>query len=485
MEHTARAALEAAKQAGATYADVRLNTEKLEDLRVRNARVDFLKSKSSTGIGIRVLIKGAWGFASTRDLTPDSVTRTSRKAVEMAQSVPVALNPNFPLEEVEARKAEWTTPFKTDPFTVPVEQKIEMLVGCTEEMGKGERIVSAEGNMTFWRDEKFYLDSAGSELRQTVYHSGGGISCYARKEGELQVRSYPNSFRGQYLGGGYEIVEKLDLPGNAARIAEEADQLLDAPQCPSGEMDIILMGNQLGLQIHESIGHAVELDRVLGFEIDFAGHSFVKVSDIDKLKYGNEIVNVECDATWETSPGSLGSFGFDDEGVKAQRSPIISGGLFKGFLSSRDTAAMINTKSNGTCRATSWKDFPIVRMTSVNLLPGESSLEEMIAGIKHGVLMDTNRSWSIDDKRWNFQFGTEAGWMIKDGKLTHMVKNPTYADNTLHFWNNCDAIGDKSQWNIWGTPNCGKGRPMQTMRVGHGTSPARFRSVKVGIGYEG
>ncbi|MGD0923447.1 MAG: TldD/PmbA family protein, partial [Terriglobia bacterium] len=247
--------------------------------------------------------------------------------------------------------------------------------------------------------------------------------------------------------------------------------------------DIILGSAQLGLQIHESIGHPIELDRVLGAEANFAGMSFLTLEKLGQLKYASEIVNVVADATPAHGPG-LGTFAFDDEGVPAQCTPIIKDGLFVGYLTSRETAAAVGqAHSSGAMRAESWNRIPLIRMTNVSLLAGQGTLAELIASTDDGIYMETNRSWSIDDRRYNFQFGTEIGWEIKGGKIARMLKNPTYAGITTEFWNSCDAICGPESWVLWGTPNCGKGQPMQIMGTGHGASPARFRKVQVGVAY--
>jgi TldD protein len=305
----------------------------------------------------------------------------------------------------------------------------------------------------------------------------------AYKDGEIQKRSYPNSFGGQYQLKGYELIDEWDLVANAARIAEEAVALHSADQCPEGEFDLILDSSQLGLQIHESVGHPIELDRVLGSEANYAGMSFLTIDQLRRLRYGSEIVNVVCDARPEHGPG-LGTFAFDDEGVPAQSTDIIRDGLFTGYMTSRETAAAVGeSRSNGTMRADGWSRMPLIRMTNVSLRPGRQSLEEVFGGVDHAIYMETNRSWSIDDKRYNFQFGCEIGWEIRDGKRVRMLKNPSYSGITTEFWNACAAISGPQHWMLWGTPNCGKGQPEQVMGTGHGASPARFSGIKIGGAY--
>jgi TldD protein len=341
--------------------------------------------------------------------------------------------------------------------------------------------------MNFRREESWFLSSEGAGIHQTKYSSGAGYAALAFAGSDIQKRSYPTSFGGQWQNKGYELIEELELVENARRIGEEAVALHKADKCPEGRLTLILDGAQLGLQIHESIGHPIELDRVLGMEANFAGTSFLTLDKLRKLRYGSELVNVVADARQEHGPG-LGTFAYDDEGVPAQCTPIITKGLFTGYLSSRDTAHSIGlNRSGGTLRAESWNRLPIIRMTNISILPGEKplTLEQLIADTDHGIFMETNRSWSIDDKRYNFQFGCELGWEIKNGKKTRMLKNPSYSGITTEFWNSMDAICSRDEWTLWGTPNCGKGQPQQVMGTGHGASPARFRNIKVGSAYKG
>jgi TldD protein len=278
-------------------------------------------------------------------------------------------------------------------------------------------------------------------------------------------------------------VESLDLLQHAPRVAQEAVALHSAAQCPQKTGTLILGGSQLGLQIHESVGHPIELDRVLGEEANFAGTSFLTLDQLDKLRYGSDIVNVVADARVEHGPG-LGTFAYDDEGVPAQCTDIIKDGQFRGYLSNRETAHLIGLeRSSGTMRTESWNRLPIIRMTNISLKPGTWDFDDLIADTDDAILMETNRSWSIDDRRYQFQFSTEIGWEIKGGKKSRMLKNPSYSGITTEFWNYCDAICNRDAWTLWGTPNCGKGQPMQTMGTGHGASPARFRNIGIGAAF--
>jgi TldD protein len=319
----------------------------------------------------------------------------------------------------------------------------------------------------------------GARVDQTVTQTGAGIEAAAAGDGDLQQRSWPNSFRGQFQAGGWEVVDAADLIGNAPRVAAEAVALLQAPLLPEAVTTVILDGQQLSLQVHESVGHPLELDRILGMEAAYAGTSFVEPGDRGRLRYGSAAMSVTADAT---TPGGLGTFAFDDEGVPAQRSPLVAEGLVDGFLTSRETAAGSGNGSGGAMRADGWGSMPLIRMTNVNLEPGRGSLDELVADTPDGVLLSVNRSWSIDDRRVNFQFGVEAAWEIKGGRLGRLYRNATYDGRTTEFWGSLDAVCGPESWVVWGVPNCGKGQPFQNARVGHGAAPARFRDVHVGVG---
>ncbi|MBI4729098.1 MAG: TldD/PmbA family protein [Acidobacteria bacterium] len=472
-------ALEVARSAGATYVDARSLAEESESINVQDSQVKGIERGVSAGIGVRVIADGAWGFAGTARPEPASVERAARFAVEIARSSrPLRRAPVRFAGETPA-VASWASPVQEDPFEVPLDAKISLLVSAADRMREVGGISIAEASIDLWRRRSFLATSEGARIEQTIVQSGAGIRAVAVGEREVQQRSYPASFRGNFACRGYEHIRAMDLAGNAARTAEEAVALLAAPECPSGETTLLLDPPQLALQIHESIGHPIELDRVLGMEAAYAGTSFLAPADRGRLRYGSEAVNVTADAT---IPGALGSFGYDDEGVPARRVEVISEGIFRRFISSRETAPEIGEEgSNGTMRADTWGHIPLIRMTNINLEPGDSSLERMIAETDDGILMSTNQSWSIDDHRVNFQFGCEIAWEIKRGKRGRMLRNPNYSGRTTEFWSSCDAVAGPDEWGVWGTPNCGKGQPGQTARVAHGTSPARFRGVRVGV----
>jgi TldD protein len=487
MKELASWALDTAIQRGANYADVRVVDERGRALATKNGKIGNASDSRSQGFNVRAMVDGAWGFASSADLGRASVQQTAAEAVAIAKASAKVKQKDVKLVPEKAVTAEWTTPHKIDPFSISIEQNLALLQKIDAELRSVKGVTLAETNMNFRREELWFFSSDGANIHQTKFTTGAGYVAYSFAGSEIQKRSYPNSFGGQWQNKGYELIGELTLVENARRIGEEAVALHSADQCPEGVFDIVLESSQLGLQIHESIGHPIELDRVLGMEANFAGTSFLTLEKLRTLKYGSDLVNVVADARQEHGPG-LGTFAFDDEGVPAQCTPIISNGLFTGYLSSRETAALIGLqRSGGTLRAESWNRLPIIRMTNVSILPGEKplSFEQLISSTDQGILFQTNRSWSIDDKRYNFQFGTEIGWEIKNGKRARMLKNPSYSGITTEFWNSMDAICSRDEWTLWGTPNCGKGQPQQVMGTGHGAAPARFRKVKVGSAYKG
>jgi TldD protein len=473
-------ALDGAAHGGAQYADVRVVERSTELLAVKNGELATATSDRSAGFGIRVLLDGAWGFAASSRMELSEVDRVAREAVAIARASGLAARGPIVLDDTPPATATYRTPYVEDPFAVPLNEKLSILFEADARMGAVPGVTLRSGTMEAGRETKTFASTEGAWIEQELVEVGAGIEATAVNESEVQRRSYPQSAGGQYVSGGFEAVRALGLEEHAERIGEEAVALLDAPQCPSGEMTLIIDSPQMALQVHESCGHPIELDRVLGMEASFAGTSFLTVDKLDRLRYGSEVVNIEADAT---APGGLGTFGFDDEGVAAQKVPIVSAGQFVGYLTSRETAPIIGRRSMGSSRASGWNVIPLIRMTNINLLPGSAgSLDDLIADTPDGLFISTNHSWSIDDRRLNFQFGTEIGWLIQNGRLTQMVKNPTYTGITPRFWGSCDAICGPEEWTLWGVPNCGKGEPMQTHRVGHGAAPARFRGIQVGVG---
>ncbi len=478
MKELTDRALNLAKVKGATYADMRIVRRTSRAITVKNGEVASLESYTTEGFGVRVVVDGAWGFASSARLEPREVDAVTALAVQIAKASALFKLEPVNLGEPVSHVATYRTPVKIDPFSVPLDKTLALLLAADAAMRAVKGIVVAESSAAFIREEKTFANSEGAYIEQEIVETGGGLEALAVGNDDVQKRSYPNSF-GRHQGtAGYELLEAMDLVGNAPRVAEEAVMLLTAPPCPSGITTIILDATQLALQVHESCGHPTELDRVMGMEAAYAGTSFLTLDKLGTFRYGSPIVNITADAT---IPGGLGTFGYDDEGVEAQRTPIIRDGIFVGYLTSRETAAKLGQRSNGTMRADGWNRIPIIRMTNINLEPGEWAFDDLIADTDDGIYMEMNKSWSIDDKRLNFQFGTEVAYQIKNGKMGQLYKNATYTGITPQFWAGCDAICNRNHWNVWGTPNCGKGQPPQVAHVGHGTAPARFRNVQVGV----
>jgi TldD protein len=478
MKHLVQNILDTAKLKKVPYADIRIVRRQNEEIEVKNGKVEGLMHDEDFGFGIRVLSQGAWGFACSSKVTRKEMEVVLGKALKIAKASSKAKGKEILFPSISPVTDRYTTPISIDPFDVAPEKKIGLLLKADEIIRRNKKVKISEAFLGSYKTEKTFASTGGSYIEQEIVECGAGIAATAIEGDEIQVRSYPNSFRGNFATRGYEWIEKLALPDRAERVAEEASQLLGAKPCPSKVTTLILDGSQLALQVHESVGHPIELDRILGTEASYAGTSFLQPGMVGHFKYGSDLVNVVADATY---PGGLGTFGYDDEGIKAQRVPILSQGILVNLLTSRETAHHLGRESNGTMRADGWNRIPLIRMTNINLEPGEWTLDQMVAGTEEGLFLTTNRSWSIDDKRINFQFGTEVGWEIKNGKLGEMVKNPTYTGITPTFWNSCDAIADRNHWQMWGTPNCGKGEPGQVAHVGHGAAPARFRNVQVGV----
>jgi len=459
-----------------SYADLRFVQTEEENIEVENGILSSYNVSTNRGVGIRVLADGAWGFAASNHLDKISLQETAAKALDIARASALTKKEDIRLAYEDKHIDTYITPIVKNPFQISPSEKIDLLVRSTKTMLK-DKVKKSEGSLDFYMTHKIFISSEGSEIEQTIFESGGGIAAYAIGEGDFQKRSYPSSFGGDYATRGYEFIEEMNLLENAERVTEEANQLLAAPPVSEGIRDLVLGGSQLALQVHESCGHPVELDRVLGKEISFAGGSFLTLDKLNHFTYGSPEVTIVADAT---IPGGLGTFGYDDEGVPASKSFLVNKGKFVGYLTSREDAFKLGLKSNGAARAENWNRIPLVRMTNINLLPGNLELDKLIGDIKEGLYLDDNKSWSIDDKRINFQFGTEIAREIKNGKLGKIYKNAVYQGITPEFWKSCDGISSEKYWHIWGVPNCGKGQPEQAMHVAHGTSPARFRKVKVG-----
>jgi TldD protein len=462
----------------AEYADARFVRMQSERLSTRNGAVDQVESDDSEGIGVRVRVGGSWGFAAVRGTEKAAAESALERALAVAAAQPQSSG--SALAEEPPAVGRYESPAERDPFGVPLEDKLGVLWAADASLRTEPEVALTLARFQAVRMEKLFASTEGALCEQVITECGGGLAAVAVSGEESQIRSFPTSHGGHMEQAGYERFLAMDLAGEAPRVAAEAAALVRAPECPSRSTTLILAGEQLGTQLHESVGHAVELDRVLGREASYAGTSFVPADGIGSLRFGSEHVNVMADAT---HPGGLGSYRWDDEGVEGHTVPIVREGVLVGFLSSRETAAEIGLDRSGGCmRAQGFARQPIVRMTNVNLEPGDAgTLADLVADTDSGLLIDTNRSWSIDDRRLHFQFEGEAGWEIENGELGRLVRNPSYAGVTPRFWASCDAVCAASEWRLNALLDCGKGEPGQTMHVSHGSAPARFRQVEVGV----
>ncbi|RKZ29869.1 TldD/PmbA family protein [bacterium] len=481
MRDYAREALDVLEKEGASYGDIRIIDDIVEEISIKNG-VPSVSTHNREGFGVRVIVDGAWGFSASPNINVDEIIRVARTACAVGKASARLKKEAVRLAPEHPNRDKWTSNYLINPFSIPIDKKLELLLSADKIIREDPRIAVSTGSLSFWKEHQLFMSTQGADIEQTIIRSGGGISATAvdKETGEIQTRSYPGVHNGQYIQMGWEAIESFDLVGNAERVRDEAIALLSAEQCPQGEMDIIIGGEQLALQIHESLGHPTELDRVLGMEANYAGTSFLTTEKLGNFKYGSDIVNIVGDGT---APNGLATIGYDDDGVRSKRWFLVKDGIFSGYLTNRELAHIIGqTESMGCNRADGWWSLPMIRMTNISLLPGDWELQDLISNIENGIFVNTNKRWSIDQKRLNFQFTTEIGWLIENGKLTKMVKNATYQGITPQFWGSCDAICNENHWTLWGVNNCGKGQPGQRAEMSHGASPARFRKIKVGLG---
>jgi TldD protein len=459
------------------YADARWVDRSRESASVVDGAIEAIAVSDEEGVGVRVRVDGAWGFAATQDVSRAGLEDVLRRALALAEAQP--RRPGAaPLAPVEPARGSWEGPCAVDPFGISLEEKLGLLLAADEAMAGDARIAQRRASTVAERTVKAFASTDGAACEQAFTECGGAIVAVAVEGGELQVRSFPSAHDGDVAQAGWEHVRALDLPGNGARVADEAVALLSAPRCPVGPTTLVLGSEQVALQLHESIGHALELDRMLGSEAAYAGTSWVAPDDVGSLRYGSDALNVVADATL---PGGLGTYGWDDEGVPARRFRLVEGGRLVATLSSRETAGATGLEGQGgAMRADGFARQPLVRMTNVSLEPGEGgTLEDLVSGVDEGLYLETNGSWSIDDRRLHFQFATELAREIRGGELGRLRRNPVYAGVTPRFWASLDAVGSAGAWRVHGLLNCGKGEPGQLAHVSHGAAPARFVGVDV------
>ena len=476
-------AVDLIRQAGCEYGDIRLCTYRTQKLTARDRSLSNLADDISKGFGVRVLLNGAWGFAASPCQTPEEVARIVKLAVETAKGSGLSQQEPVRLVPVETYQDTYTTPIQIDPFKIPIAEKAELLLNINEKLlgYESQGIKKAYSFLSFAREDKIFASTEGSLIEQTIYRSYPGYGCTAIANGDAQQRNYERS----PLNIGYEYIDSEDLLNNVDRVANEAIEKVHAPESPSGiRTNLILKPSNLYLTIHESVGHPTELDRVYGYESNFAGTSFATTDKLGKLQYAAPWVNFKAD---RTQPHGRSTVAYDDEGVKAQEWYVVKDGILNDYLTDRETAYRLGrSSSNGSAYADSWASVPMVRIPNLGLEPGKegdshtASLEEMIADTKSGILIDGVGSFSIDQQRRNFQFGGDAFWQIENGKVVGMLKNVTYHSMTTDFWNSVDALGGKSEWEQCGTNICGKGEPMQVAQMSHGCVPVRVKDIQIG-----
>ena len=477
----ANQAVDAIRSAGCEYGDVRFCVERGQFLMARDRSLANLSDKTSSGFSVRVLLDGAWGFAASYRKTPDEVARVVALAVEIAKGSHRARKEPVRLAPVAAYRDRYETPISIDPFAVPVAEKASLLLDLTERLLAFEAlgIKKAWAFLRCDREDKIFASTEGSFIEQTLYRTYAGYTCTAVGNGDSQSRTY----KSYPLNAGYESIDAADLQRNAERVAKEAIEKVQAPECPTGlRTDLILKPSHLYLTIHESVGHPTELDRAYGYEANFAGTTFATPERLGKLQYAAPWVNFVAD---RTQPGGRATVAYDDEGVPAQKWHVVKDGMLVDYSSDRETAYRLGRRSNGCSFADSWASVPMVRIPNLGLEPGAvggshtATLDEMIADTQEGILIDGVGSYSIDQQRRNFQFGGDAFWQIRNGRVVGMLKNVTYRSHTTEFWNRVDAIGPASEQELWGTDRCGKGEPVQIAQMSHACVPARVRNIAV------
>lgn len=468
--------LDIADKLGATYADVKFVDGEQRLVSVKDGKPDNISHTSSSGYGVRVIVDNGWGFAGSYGVPENDLEATVEKAVKIAKASAAAAKEPIKLAPTKIVEEEYSSDYKIDPFTVPLEEQLELLLSADSAFReKSPHVRTTSGRIHSRVENKYLATSEGSRIKQKIVFCGGQGSGYVKEGGLVQRRNYEIN----PLTMGFEYIKSHDLQAMAGRAGEEAEALLKAESCPTEiRTNLILDDPHMYLQIHETIGHASELDRVLGTEVDLAGMSFLTPDKLGKLQYGSEQTSFVADPT---IPKGLGTYGYDDEGVPAKKEYLVKDGVFVGYQSSRETAAQIGIdESSAGMRAATPVDLPIVRMNNICLEPGDWKSDEIIEDTKDGILMRTTKMWSVDQRRLNFQFGCEIGWKIKNGEIAEAIRDPTYTGISYEFWRSLDATA-KDDWKLYGTTGCGKGKPGQSMYVGHGAATTRIKNVRIGI----
>ncbi len=486
LEKLGGVALAEAQRLGATYADIRINRyrQQFSGWRLapqRNSNqtdeVPFVTDQQSFGFGVRVIANGQWGFAASPLVTPGEIARITREAVLVAKANSVLQATPVELAPVKAYTDRWTSPFEKDPFAVSVEEKLDLIHGAAVALKKSPKIFVAFGFLAFRGEDKYFASSEGSSIQQYLVQVFPNLEATA-VDIEKNI-SRTRSYKIPPATAGWETIQKANIGENAPRIREEALEHLMAPPVTPGKKDLVLLSSNLWLTIHESIGHSTELDRALGYEANYAGTSFMTTEKMGTYQVGSDLMNVFGD---RTNQGGLATVKYDDDGVLTTKFPIIEKGVFKHYQTIRDQAHLIGEKeSRGCCYADSWSSVPFQRMPNVWLEAGprEVTPDILIAGVDDGILIDGDGSFSIDQQRYNFQFGGDAFWEIKGGRKRGMLSRVAYQSKTTDFWHACDGIAGSAYWQQFGSFFDGKGEPGQINAVSHGCSPSRFRQVNV------
>ncbi|NLK50228.1 MAG: TldD/PmbA family protein [Candidatus Cloacimonetes bacterium] len=460
-----------------TFADVRITLTDHESIWFMNGFLrGFGNSLGSPALGIRMLVNGCWGFAGSSDLSAASIDKAVQTAISNARSGSRFMQEAVSFPSLPATQAEYHFQPKIDPFKMDKAEKLDYLQKLATAIQPQGKIVYSTVSAQFYRQEKYYANSEGSYSHCTYYNTLPQMNVLSADGNQTQSRTWPGDMSAGRAG--FELFYQHDFEANTQRIIKEATDLLDAPVITEEKADIIIGGGHLALQIHESVGHATEADRIFGMEISYAGKTFVKPEMLGKFQYGSPLVNIYSDSS---DPRGMGYHPLDDEGVPGRKVDIIKDGILVDQQTSRHIAHMLGLEPSSNMKGSFADDFPLVRMTNFCLAPGSGTLEELIASTEHGYLLDFTKTWSIDDNRNNFQFTTEIGYRIDDGKITGIVKEPTYFGITKDFWNACDAVCGKEDWEYYGTFHCGKGEPGQAMLLSHGTAPARFKQINVSV----
>ena|SRR3990170_246903 len=471
------------KARGATYVDTRWYPfEDKNYLMMLNGNLKTTAMSGESGIGIRVLYKGAWGFSASSDVS--SLSALYDKAFDNARIAAERITFPVRLAEKDIIEAKFESPCEINPFDVPLAEKVSFLKELDEKLNK-KGVFQRFSSLAFVRKQIIFVDSEGSLIEKLITEVFSGMEVDGQ---DSQGTTHERKFRLDRIGDsrGWESIDAKLFEENAERIVKELNEVIVAEDCPKEDRSVILLPGIMYLQTHETIGHALELDRILGYELAYAGGSFVTLDDFGSLRYGSPKLTARADATLTNSPGS---FGFDDDGVPAQNNLLIDKGILVGAITGRQMVEEANARarkaifqgSGGANRATSFYRVPIERMTNINIDYGtDGTLDDIVANTEKGIILDGDRSWSIGSNREQFHFGEEIGWLVDDGKVTRVVKNSTHKGDTVKFWNSLSAVGDKSTWEVKYVDNCGKGQPNQIMQLGHGVPVCRFDNVRIG-----